>query len=242
MNKIEQLIRESLIVERKSDEQWISLATDLYLKILKDSRKTTPDSFTVLRDGDNIAGIGIEIYKIQPRYRDLVVEIIELGDSPAFYQKDETGNGIITINPLNGGEDSEKIWKKSKELINDQDEYFSYLLDNIVKIIPKTYFVHELVHYFDDKYNYTFDSGADSDSLIRSGGDRLYFNSFEEINAYLIAGLQDYRNDIKRGKYKTFNQFKDSFIDYIYDDNWNLITDENKRRIIKRLYDFWQNR
>lgn len=81
-----------------------------------------------------------------------------------------------------------------------------------------------------------------------------YVNSNWEYNAFFLEGIADLMDDITGGLYvlpKTFRQFESDFLGrmeqgkdkapgYITSDIVGHYTEDTKRRIQKRLYDFWE--
>lgn len=229
------IIFKHLFYERKSDERFIKMANQLYLDIIKYIRNNDWSNGgvqVITGKNDKLIGIKINVNVINPKY-DLEIEIVGDKDKyPAYYISDEK---LIIVNANyipNIGD-----WLK----INDYDQFVDYFVANLIDFFPKTNVIHEIIHYFDDKYNFDYTKRDNIQAAQRFKGED-YFNSSEEINAYLLSSLHDYRNDIKRGKYQTFDKFKKSFIDYAFDNNWELFNDKNKRNIIKRMYNFWEKR
>lgn len=141
-----------------------------------------------------------------------------------------------------------KLYEYDKELYNQfkdiddwgDEEFIELVLNNIQRLFPKRTFVHEFVHFLD--FISQPDGVWDKDRYDKPTNDESkYINNFKEIQANMMEGFVDYRNDIKRGKYQTFEEFEESFIDYVFDDYWEKFTIENKKRIRKRMYSFWRD-
>lgn len=234
MNRLEQII-----LERISDQENIKKSTEAYLKLLKMARSGDDllSYITVFNnDGGGISKDEFEIsLEFQGYKLDLSVNLDTTENYPAAFINN--GSGEYFIDFILHEYDPE-LYQQFKDIDDwGGDEFDNFVLKNIQKIIPKHLFVHEFTHFLDfisqpegswDKYHYGDEWGE------------KYYNDFKEIQARMIEGFVDYRNDIKRGNYQTFDKFQDSFIDYIFDENWKLISDDNKKRINKRLYSFWK--
>jgi len=228
---------EKIILERISDQENVKKATEAYLKLLKKARSGDLINYVTIFEGGD-GDIKKEQFEISLEFQgyklDLNINFDKTVTEPASFVN-TNGEYWIFFNP----------YVYEKELYNkiisidswESDEFDEVILKNITKIIPRNYFIHEFTHVLDylgqdesnwDKNHYGDDEGE------------IYYNDVKEIQARMIEGFVDYRNDIKRGKYKTFDKFQDSFIDYIFEDNWKLISDDNKKRINKRLYSFWK--
>lgn len=233
MNRLEQII-----LERISDQENIKKTTEAYLKLLKMARSDDDLlSYITVFNGDNgeISKGEFEIsLEFQGYKLDLNVNFDIYLDYPAAFNNDK---GEYFIDFILHEYDPE-LYRQFKDIGDwGGEEFDEFVLKNIQKLIPKDLFIHEFAHYLDflsqpddewDKNHYGDDRGE------------KYYNDFKEIQARMVEGFVDYRNDIKRGNYQTFDKFQDSFVDYIFQDNWKLISDDNKKRINKRLYSFWK--
>lgn len=134
-------------------------------------------------------------------------------------------NTKIAINLL-------KLDWESEEFVNFIDKYKS-------KLFIRQYFIHEFNHFLD--YISQPETGWEKGGVYYSDIDSSkYWNNKQEIQAYLLQGFTEYRNDIKRGKYHSYKDFEDSFIDHVFDKYWDYINQNNKKLIKKRIYSFWQ--
>ena len=165
-----------LFYERKSDERFIKMANQLYLSILRSIKNTDGDDITfIIKSKKNKSvGIRIDVSEINPKY-DFTIDIVTDSDKVAVAYYDY-GDKNIVVNT--------RTISKNKEWlqIQDEDEFYNYFIKNLPYFLPRTEVIHEIIHYFDDKYNYSFDNDI---SLKDIGSGSEYFNSFKEINAYL---------------------------------------------------------
>jgi len=110
-------------------------------------------------------------------------------------------------------------------------DFFNFFVKYFEKIIYYDTFAHEFTHLIDD-IKHSFKKITNTSEL----NDSEYFNDYVEINAFISQELFYYRNKIKQ--YKTFKEFKDIFTRDITT-FWENLNPSNKKRVLKRLYDFW---
>lgn len=112
--------------------------------------------------------------------------------------------------------------------------------------------IHELVHLFDD-----LRTGADDLIDMRQAGGEYadkeegYYNEPFELNAYFQQAIGDFEEFVERspetlaalsGRMKDFRSFQEFAFDQLFDDGFiENLTDENRERIIKRLYQFYED-
>ena len=131
----------------------------------------------------------------------------------------------FTCNLLIGDEEGNLI--KVKELIQyNKDLYF-----------------HELQHLYDYiLYGKKFKNYSTS-KIQKEKGEKAYYNTFKEINAYFIQHVTKFlneKNGISYRSLKSFNEFKDEFIlEPTFKTFYNNLTDKNKNKINKRLYQIY---
>lgn len=118
-------------------------------------------------------------------------------------------------------------------------------LENISKV-----FMHEYIHYLDDRR-----TEANIQDLARydpGGGKQweTYFTDPVEVNAYFQSGLAQLEHTLevpglldtrmKRDWNNNFRDFKDWFFEeHIPEDMEYYISDDQRKRLINRLYGFW---
>lgn len=113
-----------------------------------------------------------------------------------------------------------------------------------VLIGQKATFIHEFIH--------TLDSYRTNDFFGRpsiSDSDEEYFNHPSELNAFYQEGIQSLEDRILKFKERgmawrfanqSFEETFDNFVKiHLHDEFWNNLTNENKRRIRKRFYNFY---
>ena len=160
----------------------------------------------------------------------------ERSDGSAYYNKESrvSGNVYRTINLpyLNSDGDMGRIADR-------------------VAANEKT-IIHELTHLFDD-YRITKDIGdiiqAEPEDYWKHG--EAYFNDPVELNAYFQEAIGDFEEFIERSpqtlaalsdQMKDFRSFKEFAFDQLFRDNFiRNLTGENRERITKRLYKFYQD-
>lgn len=125
-------------------------------------------------------------------------------------------------------------------------DHFLQNLDTILKT-SRTNFFHELVH-SDDKDRFS----KDSFGIKHDAGSVGYFNSPEELNAFYQTGIDKVEREIKRDTYMSFDPFEDgwnsfkkfkrNFFGHFLGAEFNRnASEETKKRITKRLYQYWRN-
>ena len=136
--------------------------------------------------------------------------------------------------------------------LKDQDDLTDQRnVNQIIDVLrgQKEVFIHEFIHVMDSVRTTNFfgrptygDDASEED----------YFNHPSELNAYYQEGINTYIDKIKnfnnmgRGHYftiryeqgfeETFENFLSTALDKTF---WNNLTDDNKRRIRKRFYNFY---
>lgn len=107
--------------------------------------------------------------------------------------------------------------------------------------------VHELTHLLDNiRYTPTYKSHAQDTTSDKGLND--YYNSSEEQNAYYQETVYRFKQYIKNlqqmninlSSIKSFDDFLNVF-KYKYAGNFSRLTDKNKRRFTKRVYQYWKN-
>ena len=107
--------------------------------------------------------------------------------------------------------------------------------------------VHELTHLLDNiRYTPTYKSHAQDTTSDKGLND--YYNSSEEQNAYYQETIYRFKQYIKNlqqmninlSSIKSFDDFLNVF-KYKYAGNFSRLTDKNKRRFTKRVYQYWKN-
>lgn len=103
---------------------------------------------------------------------------------------------------------------------------------------------HELVYYYD---NEIYDVEKQAEKLVGKGV-KDYYNIPHELEAYLFTAVKNILSKIKKSKVQKriylndFNEFKDDILFEIEMDNkdfFNNLTNENRKRILKRIYSIW---
>jgi hypothetical protein len=108
---------------------------------------------------------------------------------------------------------------------------------------------HEMIHYYDDlKYDilsYTkkrmakvYAKGGKDEEVVDNLAD-TYYNSTTEVNAYFLDALHRYERDDM--PFNTFEEFSKLFFSKYYK-VYNDLNAENKKRIMKRLYDYFTSK
>ena len=141
-------------------------------------------------------------------------------------------------------EDGDKIpfIKFSSKLEVGDDEGNLIKVKELIKINKDAYY-HELQHFYDYiLYGKKFKNF--STSLIKKEkGDKAYYNTFKEINAYFIQHVTKFLNKEDGVSYrslKSFEEFKYEFIlEPSFKEFYINLTDKNKNKINKRLYQIY---
>jgi hypothetical protein len=101
----------------------------------------------------------------------------------------------------------------------------------------KSIIIHELIHYFDGQ---KFDIG-DKVKKIHSKDDtqdeyfNKYVNSFWEVNAYTLESIFKHGNVDNIEEFLNLVKTKD--VDW-----FGNLNEKNKRKVLKRIYDYYENR
>lgn len=113
--------------------------------------------------------------------------------------------------------------------------------------------VHELIHLLDDLRTGV---GDDLIDMRQAGGEYAdagegYYNEPFELNAYFQGAIGDFEDFMKRSpetlaalsdQMKDFRSFKEFMFDQQFDDGFiENLTGENRERLIKRLYQFYED-
>ena len=149
---------------------------------------------------------------------------------------------------LGGLDDLYELSKDEKELIGrgiknilvtPNNEFTNKIQSNILKV-----FYHEMTHHFDNvKYGKKYSDSVNRLELIKheieDDEKRLgyYVNMSHEIDANFISTLSqliDNHGEI----YGDFRTFQEMFLDYF--PRWEVLSNDNKNKIIKRLYKFFE--
>lgn len=118
------------------------------------------------------------------------------------------------------------------------NKYYQRLLDNLDNLVKLKKTKQQATKEYKDLLKNTVIS------------DYTYYNRDAEVNAYFLQALYNYTNEFERrakisDQWKdslesgTFQEFKDFFIDKYLSNNYKYWNDSNKRKVIKRLYDFY---
>jgi len=111
----------------------------------------------------------------------------------------------------------------------------------LLKIIKQndSWFLHEFIHYIDFSKN-KFTASAKS---LHSAGDEGYYNSPHEMRAYYNEAIHklEQRKDFKDIMKKSYNDFMHDVIGLFQQSFIRNLTQENEKRIAKRLYMFWKS-
>jgi hypothetical protein len=106
-------------------------------------------------------------------------------------------------------------------------ENFFEGLDNFKDTI-----IHEIIHFFDRDYM----SKHNKNSKSYGASDNEYYNDIFEVNAHLLQRLFKYGNI----------ESMEEFIQHIKNDqefDWlGNLNEKNKRKVLKRIYDYYKNR
>lgn len=216
-----------LFFERKSDVLNIDKISSIYDQLLNvpdDKRDLTYDSDERVLFFD-LSDVGIEVkpditiqYKLTENTEDdATAEIVSYDgydevDIRFYPRKNKYHHVLMTM-----GVQSNKL--------------IDYFFDNIGFFIPRDLFVHEFTHYLDKGLLKGRSSGYGEHS-------EKYFNDFNEIQAYLVQYFDNYVDMIRNGDYQSFDEFRNDFIEDI-EYIWKYLSDENKKRVNKRIYSFW---
>jgi len=156
-----------------------------------------------------------------------------------------------------------KVRLKAK---NALEEFLSFWKDAKNRKEMKRTLTHELQHYLDNKKNKLVDTGEFDQILKKKFPDKYphilrnnnliyqdedlfdthqdyYFNKTTEYNAYTLENLNDIRKDMESGDITVtdFEDFKNKFIkDYLREEFWKRFNDKHKKKVINRLYLFWE--
>lgn len=247
-----EIYQNNFLVEQKSNEYYTDRCYKFYLQLLKiarDSSKRYKYFSPLVDEDDKIIGISISVGKFDKDYDDLVIELYNDPDKDTgkyggefIDNNNETGIPNILEMPFLAQ------YKDHMDILLslDDDECVDYFSKHITKFLPTVTLLHEFTHYLDYKLNglSDWDMIYIDDDFEDEGILRKYHNSSQEILAELISGFHDYRNDIQRGTYDTFDKFKDSFIDYKWNEGaWDkYMTDETKNYILKQLHTFYKSK
>ncbi len=118
-------------------------------------------------------------------------------------------------------------------------DLYSVNIDNIKSSVVKHGVIHELIHYFDGK---RLKSDKINTKHVDFGSD--YYNSPLETNAYyqqffgeVVDKLRGYKPDVLKKTYPTYQDFFDVIakVSPVY----QKLNDENKKKVQKRLYNFY---
>lgn len=135
---------------------------------------------------------------------------------------------------------------KSYSLEKVSKDHFLQNLDSILRT-ARTNFFHELVHSLDkERFSKDF-FGAELEP-----GSEAYFNSPKELNAFYQTGINKVEREIERDSlmsfdpiedgWDSFKKFKRNFFGHFLGAEWNRnASEENKKRITKRLYQYWRD-
>lgn len=113
------------------------------------------------------------------------------------------------------------------------------LRDEIINVLErkKNDFIHEYIHYLDDKR-------SEHDFFGRSAefGSEEYYREDEEVNAYFQQAMASAEEKINRKNWRGFRELKNWFFgNAIEDEVVKNITTDQRKRLVKRLYDYWTN-
>lgn len=109
--------------------------------------------------------------------------------------------------------------------------------------------IHETIHLFDylryKKYLKYNDLGT-SDKMLTPEERAYYINDSREFNAYYQARVQEFLNSISKDEdtlsnvLSEFNLFWEYFLVF-YENIYNNLTEDNQKKIVKRLYNVYEN-
>ena len=232
------------IEERESDKERIQKARRAYNKLLRLLRnKGTGALKPVVSDMSD----EFWAYRILHNIREMPHVVI---GSPRAMQKitGDTNSGIGT-NKRGESIMTLVIDDTRSQFIQTPDLVFSY---------RQSVFTHEYAHYLDPGRT----RGRTSAAAQRAGGQASYFNNPSEITAYFTEFVSNILNNLNRAvDYpqqaeilidkivgSNFREFKESFARVAENlsgrdeqrDFYKQLTDENKKRVIKRLYGMWE--
>ena len=124
-------------------------------------------------------------------------------------------------------------------LVTPNNEFTRKIQSNIRKV-----FYHEMIHHFDNvKYGKNYSDSVNRMELIKheieDDEKRLgyYNNMSHEIDANFISTLSQLIDNHGEG-YGDFRTFQEMFLDYF--PRWEILSDVNKSKIMKRLYKFFE--
>ena len=159
----------------------------------------------------------------------------ERSDGSAYYSKERrAGNTYRTINLPYIGKDGDMGRIADKVAANEKT------------------IIHELIHLFDDlRITKDLSGIIQADPEDYKGQGEAYFNDPVELNAYFQEAIGDFEEFIERSpetlaalsdQMKDFRSFKEFAFDQLFRDSFiRNLTDENRERITKRLYKFYQD-
>jgi hypothetical protein len=137
------------------------------------------------------------------------------------------------------------IRKYHNKQFEEMDEFYPSEMEGLYQQFlqkigeRKSIIMHELIHYFDNQHINLHDKISKLHSLNDSGDvffDK-YVNSFWEVNAHLLERLFKY-GDID--SVETFiNKVKNESENFEW---FKSLNEKNKRKVLKRIYDFYKNR
>ena len=220
----------------KSDKQFRKEAEKAYTKLIKYLKKVPVDSLMEYKPEKGIAIFGKEI-----GYPDIIF-IINPGRGMAGFS--ESGTTI-------GGKKYAVIMLYGlKRQFNDLTPEF---MGQSASAISKGTFIHEFIHYL-DAVRGNFENSVDA---LSKGGDKAYFNTASEFNAYfqeistsvenIILAASKLPTSFSLDKWlTTFDGFIKATKAYLknhdrtLNDFYNLLNKKYKRKFIKRLYTLYE--
>tara|TARA_R110000765_G_scaffold7963_4_gene26018 strand:- start:39251 stop:39937 length:687 start_codon:yes stop_codon:yes gene_type:complete len=218
-----------LFNERQNDvdksEQAESAWADILEQIKQNSGILEP---TVFDDGINAYTFSLSY--INDEYEGVVYFMFDpMSEHMGYY--DDTNNAIY----INADEDAYDKYMKyfefgTEEFDETAEKFFTKLFDENI-------FIHEFIHYLDHNNYQVFDKTTYSDHDHEDP--TAYFNNQSEINARFLETLAKYKYKIDN--FDRFPQYLNAFFTEWNDvhGDYKHITKENRKRIAKRLHDYW---
>jgi len=239
MNKLNNIIKDILLLERESDHINIKYAADMYVNMIKYVRSIdipTNDKISFITNDSKTQIVGL-MFSLKELGEQLTIEVASELNDDFMGLYDPIVNTII-LSPYLYVDNS--YYKKLIKIENELD-FFNYFKKYITKFIDRGVFIHEFAHYLDNKYNQFLYKRS---NYIDYKDDE-YYNNDEEIQAYLIQFFTNYRNYFKNDRFDSFDKFKEEFLYYFNKTSPELIKNLDnisKNKFLKRLYSFWYDK
>jgi hypothetical protein len=231
----------NLFYERKNDLKYAESAETVWFDVVK-TIKSNPDESVLewvhftedeLNDGRACQGLAITLDKLDKNLDGELYFMIDCEDHAGFYSE-ETNSIYLSPNEL-------MYDRYLSDLDYGSEEFKEAFIKHFGRLYDEDTFIHEFVHYLDHNNYEVFDKikyheyGESEEEKI------AYYNNQTEINARFIETLAKLKYQID--SYDSFNHFLGDFMN-----EWErvhgyveYITDENKKRIAKRLFQYWSD-